>query len=440
MIFVQPDLTPSVRWELGELVAEMSYLRKTVLVMPHSGGDEWTEIRDGLRQDIGVVLPPHHAGGGMFRLRPGPDDVLVAPNTFILSLTRALEEADCNGKQFDAEEVWEELVADERAIRTNDKKLREIRRDIPLLGRWSLSDGSGAAKSWPEVHSVPAATAVLPAAANDCEAKPKRAKVISKTIRIGVIAAAAILPGIVAIALALYPQIQSWMDRLFASEQDFAHKLEQMIKQDAEKGNPLAIIKEGWPEDYTAMIQAGARAMKETGVKLPAVNAAVDKAFIAWLQRNIMLAVAADDAALQNVLDRVVPFYRRLRATDPELCRTLATASFNDTDTIVRELGRIPEAEVRAIKSERRLITLALVESIASGRRLPQQRPGMGPADYAALFWQLADRGMSLNDFHALQKGLLPAEKFSDKFVNIYEAIASVPDQRQRIRIYLDLW
>ena len=181
MIFVQPDLTPSVRWELGELVAEMSYLRKTVLVMPHSGGDEWTEIRDGLRQDIGVVLPPHHAGGGMFRLRPGPDDVLVAPNTFILSLTRALEEADCNGKQFDAEEVWEELVADERDIRTNDKKLREIRRDIPLLGRWSLSDGSGAAKSWPEVHSVPAATAVLPAAANDCEAKPKRAKVISKS-------------------------------------------------------------------------------------------------------------------------------------------------------------------------------------------------------------------------------------------------------------------
>ena len=217
------------------------------------------------------------------------------------------------------------------------------------------------------------------------------------------------------------------MDRLFASEQDFAHKLEQMIKLDTERGRPFAIIKEGWPEDYTAMIQAGARAMKETGVKLPVVNAAIDKVFVAWLQRNITLAVAADDAALQNVLDRVVPFYRRLQITDREICRTIATASLDDRDTIVRALGRIPKAEVRTIENERRLIMLSVVESIASGRRLPQQRPGMGPGDYVALFWQLADRGMSLNDFHALKKGLLPAEEFCDKFVNIYEAIASIP-------------
>ena len=43
MIFVQPDLTPSVRWEVGQLVAKLSYLRKTVFFMPHSGGDNWDE-------------------------------------------------------------------------------------------------------------------------------------------------------------------------------------------------------------------------------------------------------------------------------------------------------------------------------------------------------------------------------------------------------------
>ena len=85
----------------------------------------------------------------MFRLRPDTDDVLVAPNRFVFSLTRVLEEANRNGKQFDAEQLWGEVLADELAIQANDKKLREIRGEIPLLRSWSLPDSSGAAKSWP---------------------------------------------------------------------------------------------------------------------------------------------------------------------------------------------------------------------------------------------------------------------------------------------------
>ena len=69
-IFVQPDLTKSVRWEVDQLLSNLSYLRKTVWVMPRSGEDKWSDIRDGLRHDIGVVLPPHQADGSMFRLRP----------------------------------------------------------------------------------------------------------------------------------------------------------------------------------------------------------------------------------------------------------------------------------------------------------------------------------------------------------------------------------
>ena len=55
-IFMQPDLTPSVRWEIGQLVANMSYLRKTVWVMPRSGGD--TVDRDPRRLATGYRRDP----------------------------------------------------------------------------------------------------------------------------------------------------------------------------------------------------------------------------------------------------------------------------------------------------------------------------------------------------------------------------------------------
>jgi hypothetical protein len=129
-IFMQPDLTQSVRWEVGQLVGNMSYLRKTVWVMPYKGKRKWTEIRDGLQQDIGVVLPHHRAGGGMFRLRSSGDAPVFPPNKFLSVLTKALEEANHSGRLFDVEEVWERPLADERGKRANDEALREIRRKV----------------------------------------------------------------------------------------------------------------------------------------------------------------------------------------------------------------------------------------------------------------------------------------------------------------------
>ena len=134
-IFVQPDLTESVRWEVSQIFSNLSYLRKTIWVMPPGGEEQWSEILDGLRHDSGVILPPHQASGGAFRLRSGSPDVPVAPSIFISALTNAFEEAVRNGEQFDVDQVWEQMVVDERDIRANDEALREIRRKIPLL-RW----------------------------------------------------------------------------------------------------------------------------------------------------------------------------------------------------------------------------------------------------------------------------------------------------------------
>ena len=243
MIFVQPDLTPSVRWEIDQLVGNVSYLRKTVWFMPYSG-DEWAEIRDGLRQDVGVVLPHHCAGGGMFRLRPDSGDVPIAPSLFERVLTRVLEEPNRDSKQFDVEHVWEQALSDDRAIRANDERLREIGREIPLFSSW-LPDGTGATKRGPEVHSGPPSTVELAAAANDGETKTKKENVTPQTVRVAkkVIADGAILAGTVAIgtvviAFGLYqvPQIKFWTGKLFTSEQDFPHKLEQMIALDNERG------------------------------------------------------------------------------------------------------------------------------------------------------------------------------------------------------------
>lgn len=127
-IFMQPDLTQSVRWEVAQLVGNVSYLRKTVWVMPRSAGGTWTGIRDGLRQEFDVILPPHHADGGMFRL--SPDCIPVRPWVFTATLTQVLEEANCNGQPFDIERVWELAFSNERAIRANDQALRNVRKRI----------------------------------------------------------------------------------------------------------------------------------------------------------------------------------------------------------------------------------------------------------------------------------------------------------------------
>jgi hypothetical protein len=129
-IFMQPDLTESVRWEVGQLLNNLLYLRNTVWVMPRSGKAEWSDIRDGLRHDIGVVLPPHQAGGSMFCMRPDSGDVPITPKRFISALTRVLGEANRNGDQFDIRQVWEQTVVDERNIRVNDEALRQIRKKV----------------------------------------------------------------------------------------------------------------------------------------------------------------------------------------------------------------------------------------------------------------------------------------------------------------------
>lgn len=131
IIFMQPDLTQSVRWEIGQLLSNTLYLRKTVWFMPRSGGDKWNEIRDGLRQDIGIVLPPHHAEGGMFHLRPDSDEVpVVVPKMFVSTLTTAIEKAEHKGHPFDVEPLLLEAYWDSRAneeqIRANDQEIREI--------------------------------------------------------------------------------------------------------------------------------------------------------------------------------------------------------------------------------------------------------------------------------------------------------------------------
>ena len=126
MIFMQPDLTQSVRWEIGQLRSNTSYLRKTVWFMPRSGGDKWTEIRDGLRQEIGVVLPPYDSEGGMFRLCPDSGNAPIVPKIFVSTLTSVLEEAKHNGHPLDVERLWELALANDRDIRANDQALRDI--------------------------------------------------------------------------------------------------------------------------------------------------------------------------------------------------------------------------------------------------------------------------------------------------------------------------
>jgi hypothetical protein len=135
-IFVQPDLTESVKWEVSQLLGNSSYLHKTAWVMPRGGKDKWSEIRDGLRQDIGVVLPPHHADGSVFRLRPDSPDVPVALNRFMPALTRVFDQANRDGEQYDIDQVWEQIAVDERDTRANDEALRRIRGKIPLLNKW----------------------------------------------------------------------------------------------------------------------------------------------------------------------------------------------------------------------------------------------------------------------------------------------------------------
>ena len=129
MIYMQPDLTQSVRWEVDQLLSNESYLLKTAWVMPRSGKGKWTETRDGLQQDIGLVLPQHQANGGIFRLSPDFGDV-IDTGVFTGALIEVLEEANRNSRQFDVEQVWERARANERST---DQRLREIRKRVALL-------------------------------------------------------------------------------------------------------------------------------------------------------------------------------------------------------------------------------------------------------------------------------------------------------------------
>lgn len=126
VIFMQPDLTQSVRWEVGQLLGNESYLRKTVWVMPRSGTATWTEIQDGFRKDIDLALPPHHGDGGVFRLRPDSGDLPVVPKIFVSTLTSVLEEAKQNGQPFAIERLWERALDNDRHSRANDQALREL--------------------------------------------------------------------------------------------------------------------------------------------------------------------------------------------------------------------------------------------------------------------------------------------------------------------------
>jgi hypothetical protein len=101
--------------------------------MPRRGESKWSEIQDGLRQDFGVLLPPHHAGGGMFRLRPDSGDVPVAPKIFVSTLTNVLEEAKGDGQRFNVEHLWEQAVAGDRQSRANDQALRRTFSNVEVM-------------------------------------------------------------------------------------------------------------------------------------------------------------------------------------------------------------------------------------------------------------------------------------------------------------------
>src|SRR5262249_1955498 len=59
-IFVLPDTTASVKWEIAQILSRQKLLQKTIWVIPAISEKRWSPLRDELFKDLGFLLP--HGG------------------------------------------------------------------------------------------------------------------------------------------------------------------------------------------------------------------------------------------------------------------------------------------------------------------------------------------------------------------------------------------
>jgi len=207
-------------------------------------------------------------------------------------------------------------------------------------------------------------------------------------------------------------------------------RIEQAITATEEYRAFFQRLRQAFPADYTAAIEAFADERQSGGVETTSVDFYLAESVRRLRQARGVLAAKAEPVVLARVFDLQLDVLRAISAENKKLC---AAFLYGGVDQDFHSFA----ARRRALVAEMAVVGL---EAIASGQAKQLERSSPSEEDFRALEKALASRGLRKPEIDSLLDGKTPDPPFDDKKTcalgqTYLEALRALPEPI-RLRIY----
>ena len=207
-------------------------------------------------------------------------------------------------------------------------------------------------------------------------------------------------------------------------------RIEQAIAATEEYRAFFQRLRQAFPADYAAAIDAFAEERPASGVETASVDFYLAESVRRLRQARGVLAAKAEPVVLARVFDLQLDVLRAISAENKKLC---AAFLYGGVDQDFHSFA----ARRRALVAEMAVVGL---EAIASGQARQLERSAPSEEDFRALEKALASRGLRKPEIDSLLDGKTPDPPFDDKKTctlgqTYLEALRALPEPI-RLRIY----